>query len=78
MTIDNVDYGIEVTQCYGQRNLTLCNEYPSNLTISDIHFKNIKGVTSGKYDPKVGRIVCSSPKVSGPACQTTPGSSSRV
>lgn len=28
MTIDNVDYAIEVTQCYGQKNLTLCNEYP--------------------------------------------------
>jgi hypothetical protein len=28
MTIDNVDYAIEVTQCYGQSNLTLCNEYP--------------------------------------------------
>lgn len=28
MTIQNVDYAIEVTQCYGQSNLTLCNEYP--------------------------------------------------
>lgn len=28
MTIDNVDYAIEVTQCYGQKNLTLCNEFP--------------------------------------------------
>ena len=26
--IDNVDYGIEITQCYGQSNLTLCNEFP--------------------------------------------------
>ncbi|KAJ5887750.1 exopolygalacturonase X [Penicillium taxi] len=66
MTIENVDYAIEVTQCYGQSNLTLCNEYPffreikSNLTISDVHFKNIKGVTSGKKS-NVGTIVCSSP-----------------
>lgn len=83
MTIDNVDYAIEVTQCYGQSNLTLCNEYPvcslrahckywtnhdlaiqSNLTISDVHFTNFKGTTSGKYDPDVGTIVCSSPDVS--------------
>ena len=28
MTINNVDYAIEVTQCYGQKILTLCNEYP--------------------------------------------------
>ncbi|CAG7954195.1 unnamed protein product [Penicillium salamii] len=63
MTIDNVDYAIEVTQCYGQKNLTLCNEYPSNLAIEDIYFKNFKGVTSSKYSPKVGTIVCSSPEV---------------
>lgn len=37
----------------------------SSLTISDVHFKNIKGVTSGKYDPVVGTIVCSSPDVCG-------------
>lgn len=28
MTIENVDWAIEVTQCYGQSNMTLCNEYP--------------------------------------------------
>lgn len=64
MVIDNVDYAIEVTQCYGQKNLTLCNQYPSNLTISDILFTNIKGTTSGKRDPDVGTIVCSSETVS--------------
>ncbi|KAF3400115.1 putative exopolygalacturonase X [Penicillium rolfsii] len=71
MTIQNVDYAIEVTQCYGQKNLTLCNEFPvritpessTTMTISDVHFKNIKGTTSGKYDPLVGTIVCSSPEV---------------
>ncbi|CAI7568512.1 unnamed protein product [Penicillium palitans] len=63
MTIDNVDYAIEVTQCYGQKNLTLCNEFPSKLAIEDVVFKNFNGVTSGKYDPYVGMIVCSSPDV---------------
>ncbi|KAF7587892.1 hypothetical protein BBP40_006598 [Aspergillus hancockii] len=63
MYIENVDWAIEVTQCYGQKNITLCNQYPSNLTISDIHFNDLKGTTSGKRDPYVGTIVCSSPEV---------------
>ncbi|KAJ6037997.1 hypothetical protein N7460_007768 [Penicillium canescens] len=63
MIIDNVDYAIEVTQCYGQKNLTLCNEFPSSLIIEDILFTNFNGETSGKYDPKVGTIVCSSQNV---------------
>ncbi|KKK21829.1 hypothetical protein P175DRAFT_0443178 [Aspergillus ochraceoroseus IBT 24754] len=63
MYVENVDWAIEVTQCYGQSNLTLCNKYPSNLTISDIHFKHFTGVTSAKRSPNVGTIVCSSPSV---------------
>ncbi|KAJ4129727.1 hypothetical protein NW754_004010 [Fusarium falciforme] len=55
----NNDWAIELTQCYGQKNLTLCNEYPSNMIISDILFKNVYGTTSKKYDPKVGTLVCS-------------------
>lgn len=63
MYITNVDYGIEVTQCYGQSNQTLCDEAPSNLTISDVKFMDFKGVTSGREDPIVGSVVCSSPTV---------------
>ncbi|CAE7030548.1 Exopolygalacturonase [Pyrenophora teres f. teres] len=63
MVIKNVDYAVEITQCYGQKNLTLCNEFPSNLTISDVTIKNFKGTTSKKYDPLVGYVVCSSPSV---------------
>ncbi|KAL1622265.1 Exopolygalacturonase [Neofusicoccum ribis] len=63
MTISNVDYAVEITQCYGQKNLTLCNQYPSNLTISNILVKNFQGTTSDKYDPLVGYLVCSSPSV---------------
>ncbi|OJJ43913.1 hypothetical protein ASPZODRAFT_893358 [Penicilliopsis zonata CBS 506.65] len=59
----NVDYAIDVTQCYGQDNLTLCNDYPSNLTISDVLFYNFSGETSTAYEPIVGTIVCSSPDV---------------
>lgn len=61
--ITNVDYAIEVTQCYGQTNLTLCNEYPSNLTITDVKMHNFKGTTSDVYNPISGYIVCSSPEV---------------
>ncbi|KAE8351579.1 putative exopolygalacturonase X [Aspergillus coremiiformis] len=63
MVIGNVDWAIEVTQCYGQKNLTLCNQFPSKLTISDVFIRNMKGVTSGKRNPNVGTIVCSSPNV---------------
>ena len=28
MYVENVDYAIEITQCYGQSNLTLCNQFP--------------------------------------------------
>ncbi|KAF7555558.1 hypothetical protein G7Z17_g2061 [Cylindrodendrum hubeiense] len=59
MSNTNNDWAIELTQCYGQKNLTLCNQYPSNMIISDIVFKNMWGVTSKKYDPKVGTLVCS-------------------
>ncbi|KAL1999933.1 hypothetical protein VTN02DRAFT_3789 [Thermoascus thermophilus] len=63
MRIDNVDWAIELTQCYGQDNATLCHEYPSSLTITDIHFRNFQGVTSDAHDPYVGTLVCSSPNV---------------
>ncbi|KAH0389390.1 PGX, glycoside hydrolase family 28 protein, partial [Aureobasidium melanogenum] len=56
MAINNVDYAIEVTQCYGQKNLTACNEFPSELTISNIVMKNIHGTTSSKYSPISGYV----------------------
>ncbi|KAI2639348.1 polygalacturonase [Xylaria nigripes] len=58
----NNDWAIEVDQCYGQSNQTLCKMYPSNMTISDIYFIDMFGTTSSKNDPKVGTLVCSSPK----------------
>ncbi|KAH8723772.1 pectin lyase fold/virulence factor [Phaeosphaeriaceae sp. PMI808] len=63
MVLSNVDYAIEITQCYGQKNITLCNKFPSNLTISDISIRNFSGTTSKKYQPLIGYLVCSSPKV---------------
>ena len=63
MQLSNVDYSIEVTQCYGQSNQTLCFQFPSNLTIQDVYFRDFTGSTSKKYDPIVGTIVCSSDSV---------------
>ncbi|KAK2060926.1 polygalacturonase [Colletotrichum caudatum] len=57
----NNDNAITIDQCYGQKNQTICNQYPSNMTISDIYFKNFDGTTSSKYSPRVGTLVCSSP-----------------
>jgi galacturan 1,4-alpha-galacturonidase len=45
MTIDNVDYAIEVTQCYGQKNLTLCNEFPVRTYSSSLHYNLIANVS---------------------------------
>ncbi|KAM0449466.1 hypothetical protein ACHAO4_007484 [Trichoderma viride] len=59
---DNNDWAIEINQCYGQSNQTICDKYPSNVTISDVLFKNMWGTTSSKYDPKVGTLTCSSPE----------------
>lgn len=63
--IDNVDWAIQITQCYGQKNTTLCLEYPSPLTISDIYLKNFNGTTSSKYSPEVASFACSSEGVCG-------------
>lgn len=63
--VDNVDYAIEVTQCYGQRNLTLCVEFPSQLTISNVRFSNFSGTTSQKYAPEIAAMACSSTSVCG-------------
>lgn len=60
MYINNVDYAIQIDQCYGQDNTTLCLEYPSPLTISNIVIKNFTGTTSTKYDPEIASLACSS------------------
>lgn len=63
MYIDNVDYAIEVNQCYGQKNITLCLEYPSPLTITNVVFNNFQGTTSAKYQPEIATFSCSSDTV---------------
>ncbi|PSR78242.1 polygalacturonase [Coniella lustricola] len=53
-------WAIEVNQCYGQSNTTLCELYPSKMTISEIWFNNFTGTTSSSKEPYVGTLVCSS------------------
>lgn len=63
MQLSNVDYAMTITQCYGQKNLTLCTAFPSKLTISDVVFRDISGTTSSKYAPQTSYFQCSSPDV---------------
>ncbi|KAL6918457.1 hypothetical protein FSHL1_009893 [Fusarium sambucinum] len=58
---ENNDNAITITQCYGQKNQTLCNQFPANLTIEDITMKNFWGTVSKKFDPRAGSLVCSAP-----------------
>jgi galacturan 1,4-alpha-galacturonidase len=64
--VQNDDYAIEINQCYGQNNLIACRQSPSKLVLEDVLFKDFTGTASAKYDPQVGRLVCSSPDVSRP------------
>jgi len=57
--VDNVDYAVEVDQCYGQTNLTLCLAFPSTVTISSVLFTNFTGITSTKFSPNIGTFACS-------------------
>ncbi|OAA55264.1 exopolygalacturonase [Niveomyces insectorum RCEF 264] len=65
MLVDRVDYAIEITQCYGQKNLALCTAHPSPLTIRNIVFRNFRGTTSAKYAPAIAAFACSSTAVCG-------------
>ncbi|KAL5391271.1 hypothetical protein PMIN06_008132 [Paraphaeosphaeria minitans] len=57
----NNDRAVTITQCYGQKNQTLCQEFPANLTIEDITIKNMWGTTSLSTDPEAGTLICSAP-----------------
>lgn len=61
MFLDNVDYGLTITQCYGQDDEEECFKHPSKLNITDITFRNIRGRTNRVFSPIVGHLVCSSP-----------------
>ncbi|KAJ6258716.1 hypothetical protein Dda_6767 [Drechslerella dactyloides] len=56
--LKNIDYAIEITQCYGQNNLTPCSEVPATLKIQNVLFRGMYGTARKKYDPKVGSLLC--------------------
>ncbi|OLN81756.1 Exopolygalacturonase A 2 [Colletotrichum chlorophyti] len=60
---NNNDHAIAITQCYYQKNQTLCDLFPASLEIQDISFLDFTGTTSTKYAPRVGELICSSPDV---------------
>ncbi|PQE07854.1 Exopolygalacturonase A protein [Rutstroemia sp. NJR-2017a WRK4] len=53
-----------LTQCYSTT-AAVCAANPSTVVIEDILFKSFSGITSKKYDPVAGSLVCSSPTVCG-------------
>ncbi|QDS76272.1 hypothetical protein FKW77_001704 [Venturia effusa] len=61
MFLDNVDYGLTITQCYGQDDEEKCFEHPSKLNITNVTFRNIRGRTNRVFSPVVAHLVCSSP-----------------
>jgi len=55
----NTDYPILIDQCYDVENATFCAEYPAKLSISDIHYINVSGTSSGKNNATVVQMECS-------------------
>ncbi|KAH7925795.1 glycoside hydrolase family 28 protein [Leucogyrophana mollusca] len=54
----NVDNPIYLNQCY-DTDADVCAEYPSKLTISDVHYININGTSSGAEGSVVVDLECS-------------------
>ncbi|KIJ62472.1 glycoside hydrolase family 28 protein [Hydnomerulius pinastri MD-312] len=57
--VNNVDYPIYLNQCY-DTDADICAEYPSKLTISDVHYINVHGMSSGNEGDVVVDLECSS------------------
>lgn len=57
IVIDNSDYAVQIDNCY-ETDPNICKQYPSAAELLDIHFINITGTTSQKYDPVVARLEC--------------------
>lgn len=57
--VQNVDYPILIDQCYNVNNATFCAQYPSKLSISDVHYYNVHGSSSGVNNATVVQMKCS-------------------
>ncbi|KAN0078074.1 polygalacturonase [Tylopilus felleus] len=56
--VNNVDNPIYLDQCYDTAT-NVCAEFPSTLTISDIHYINVTGTSSGNSGNVVVELKCS-------------------
>ncbi|RFN46172.1 putative exopolygalacturonase [Fusarium flagelliforme] len=58
--VARMDYGIFLDSCYFNKSAEECNAHPSGMQITNIHFENFTGYTSGVYGNAVARLSCSS------------------
>jgi len=58
--VNNTDYPITTNQCY-MTNAATCAAFPSKLTISDVHYINVTGMSSGAENATVVTLTCSEP-----------------
>ncbi|THH32774.1 hypothetical protein EUX98_g1418 [Antrodiella citrinella] len=57
--VENVDTPMYINQCYST-DADVCAQFPSKLTISDVHYINITGTSSGAEGTVVADLECSS------------------
>jgi galacturan 1,4-alpha-galacturonidase len=60
MRVNKVDWAIEITQCYGQKDVAACKAAPSKVSINNIYMSGFSGTTSGKHGNDVVSLTCSS------------------
>ncbi|KAI0763430.1 pectin lyase-like protein [Trametes elegans] len=56
--VEDVDNPILIDQCYST-NTAVCAQYPSKLSISDVHYVNVTGTSSGSEGDVVVDLECS-------------------
>jgi galacturan 1,4-alpha-galacturonidase len=56
--VQNVDNPITINQCYSTP-ADICAQFSSNVNISDVHFFNVHGTSSGSQGTKVVDMRCS-------------------
>ncbi|KAJ2897162.1 putative exopolygalacturonase B [Zalerion maritima] len=54
------EYSAYLDSCYFNIDEETCAAYPSGMNITNIHFENFSGYTSGKYGRAVAKLTCSS------------------
>lgn len=59
MYVENTDWPIVLDACYFNIDPAVCAADPSRVNITNILFKNIHGMSSGKEGKDVASLVCS-------------------